>query len=116
VLNNRQSNLNSLIFNQIILADELTRKNDWEITNLSPIESFYGKTVGLIGYGAIGSAFSIRVKAIGCKVLVYDPFVQKEKLKEGGNEVSDSLEEIWEKSDYISLHVPLNEKTKYIII
>lgn len=97
---------------KIIQANELTRNNDWEITNLSPVEPFEGRIVGLVGYGAIGSAFAKRVRAMGCRVLVFDPFIQKEKVLAEGNEVTENLDDIWEKSDFISLHIPLTDKTK----
>lgn len=73
----------------------------------------HGKTVGVVGTGNIGKAFAKIVTGFGCKVLAFDlvPDVALEKL----GVIYVSLEQIFQKSDIISLHCPLNDKTKYII-
>lgn len=100
---------------KILQADRFTRKYDWEITNLKPVEPFEGKQLGLIGYGAIGSAFARRARTLGCRIMVYDPYVNKEKVRAEGNEVTDSLDDLLENSDFISLHLPLTAETRYTI-
>lgn len=73
----------------------------------------YGKTVGVIGTGNIGKAFAKIVNGFGCKVLAFDIVTDSEMEKAGVTFVS--LETIFKESDIISLHCPLNEKTKYLI-
>lgn len=73
----------------------------------------YGKTVGVIGTGNIGKAFAKIVKGFGCKVLAFDIVSDAEMEKAGVTFVP--LETIFKESDIISLHCPLNEKTKYMI-
>ncbi|MEL1239707.1 2-hydroxyacid dehydrogenase [Flavobacterium flavipallidum] len=73
----------------------------------------HGKTVGVIGTGNIGKAFAKIVNGFGCKVLAFDLVPDEELEKIGVTYVS--LETIFKESDVISLHCPLNEKTKYLI-
>lgn len=100
---------------KIVYADYLTRNYDWEITNLEPVDTFEGKILGLVGFGKIGSSFARRAVALGCKILVYDPYVSKKKVEAEGYEYTNNLDDIWTKSDFISLHIPLKEDTKYIV-
>jgi D-lactate dehydrogenase len=73
----------------------------------------YGKTVGIIGTGNIGKAFAKIIKGFGCKVLAFDIVTDSEMEQDGVTFVS--LETIFKESDIISLHCPLNEKTKHLI-
>ncbi len=73
----------------------------------------HGKTVGVIGTGHIGKAFAKIVNGFGCKVLAFDLVPDAELEQLGINYVS--LETIFKESNIISLHCPLNEKTKYLI-
>ncbi|AYN06504.1 2-hydroxyacid dehydrogenase [Flavobacterium sp. 140616W15] len=72
-----------------------------------------GKTIGIIGTGNIGKAFSKIVKGFGCKILAYDIVANPEMEKDGV--VFTDLQTVFKESDIISLHCPLNEKTKHII-
>lgn len=87
------------------------REGKWEKKELKGGEIF-GKTIGLIGFGAIGKEVAKRALAFGMKVLAYDPYVQSTDLEVT---VVDSLEELLRESDVISLHIPLTPKTKHII-
>lgn len=73
----------------------------------------HGKTVGIIGTGNIGKAFAKIVIGFGCKVLAFDIVTDAEMEKAGVTFVL--LETIFKESDIISLHCPLNEKTKHLI-
>jgi D-3-phosphoglycerate dehydrogenase len=71
-----------------------------------------GKTVGIIGYGNMGSAFAERLKGFGVTVLVYDKY----KKEFGNNAIKEvTLDEIFEKTDVLSLHTPLTDETHYLI-
>ena len=76
-----------------------------------------GKTLGVIGLGAIGVQVANTGYALGMNVLGYDPFISVEHAWKLSRAVrhSFSMEEILEKSDYISLHVPLMDSTKNMI-
>ncbi|WP_194766655.1 2-hydroxyacid dehydrogenase [Tamlana sp. I1] len=71
------------------------------------------KTVGVLGTGKIGAAFCEIIKGFGCEVLAYDLYKSDELIAEGVTYVS--LEELFKRSDIISLHCPLNEATRHII-
>ena len=71
-----------------------------------------GKTIGLVGYGNIGSQVSVLSEAFGMKVRYYDI---ESKLPLGNASSYDSLEELVSKSDIVSLHVPETNKTKNLI-
>jgi D-3-phosphoglycerate dehydrogenase / 2-oxoglutarate reductase len=73
-----------------------------------------GKTLGLIGLGKIGKEVAKRSKAFGMNILAFDPLVSDEAADEIGVKLVE-FNELISKSDILSLHSPLIEKTKYII-
>ncbi|MDR3111633.1 MAG: phosphoglycerate dehydrogenase [Elusimicrobiota bacterium] len=89
------------------------KSKKWDRKNFVGTELF-GKTLGLIGLGKIGFEVAKRCLSFGMKVIAYDPFVNVELAKNNGIEVK-SLEEIYQHSDYISIHSPLNDSTKGLI-
>ena len=76
-----------------------------------------GKTIGIIGLGAIGVMVANDCVALGMKVIGYDPFISVEAAWKLSSNVkrANGLESLLAESDYISLHVPLSDKTKGII-
>lgn len=91
------------------------RSKDFNFS-LSGLTGFdlYGKTVGVIGTGRIGRVFIDICKGFGMKVLAYDKFPAKE-IEDGERVSYVELDEIFEKSDVISLHCPLTEETHHLI-
>ncbi len=73
----------------------------------------YGKTVGIVGTGAIGLRVAELAKAFGCRLLGYSRTRRKEALEMGLKYVS--LEELMSESDVLCLHVPLTEETRLLI-
>lgn len=82
-----------------------------EVVNLE----MKGKTVGLIGLGKIATLLAEKLKALGVKLIAFDPFVNSDMAHKMGIELVDNIDKIFSKSDFISVHVPLNEKTKGMI-
>ena len=76
-----------------------------------------GKTLGIIGLGAIGSKVAVAAAALGMKIVGYDPFLSPAAAKElpEGTEIVSSPEEIYPLADYITLHVPLTDATRQMI-
>ncbi|MCB1214315.1 MAG: 2-hydroxyacid dehydrogenase [Deltaproteobacteria bacterium] len=74
----------------------------------------HGKTVGVLGVGKIGKVFAQIMRGFGCRVLAYDLQQEEAWAKKHGVSYA-SLEEIYQSSHIISLHLPLNEATKYLI-
>ena len=74
----------------------------------------FGKTLGLIGVGRIGTEVAKRMISFGMKIVAYDPFANKDIAKSNGIELK-TLDEVYAESDYLSIHSPLNESTKGMI-
>lgn len=90
-----------------------TRDFNFSLANMTGFD-LYGKTVGVIGTGRIGQVFINICKGFGMNVLAYDKF-PNETIKEGERVKYVTLNELFEKSDIISLHCPLTEETKHLI-
>lgn len=88
------------------------RENNFSIEHLVGFNLF-GKTIGVIGTGLIGSCFAKIMNGFGCKVLAYDIRQDEELIKLGVN--YGSQDQLLSESDIISLHCPLNPKTQYLI-
>ncbi len=100
---------------KIIYADRCFRNHDWDMSHLAPVKAFEGRTMGLIGFGRIGSMFAKRVAVLGCNILVYDPYLPAEAVEKQGYTYTSDIDQIYRESDFISMHLPLTEKTKYFI-
>ena len=76
-----------------------------------------GKTLGIVGLGAIGSMLAQASQALGMKLVGYDPHISIDSAWRLPREVekAETLEDLLKKSDYVSLHVPLVEATKNLI-
>jgi D-3-phosphoglycerate dehydrogenase len=94
-------------------ADVSVKKGEWERKKFMGAE-VYGKTLGIIGLGRIGTEVAKRAIAFGMKVIAYDPFLSMDKATELGIE-SGELKEIFKRADYITVHSPLTADTKHII-
>ncbi|MCO5532726.1 C-terminal binding protein [Enterococcus faecium] len=96
-------------FNQSVKVD-----HEWNYELFPDMRRLSSLTVGLIGFGNIPRLIAKRLQVFGCKLIAYDPFVVSE-IFEQSNVKQASLEEIFEQSDYISSHLPLNNSTKGIL-
>lgn len=74
-----------------------------------------GKTLGIQAFGNIGRRVSVLAKGFGMDVLVYAPTAPAQVIADYGVTVAATLEELFEKSDFLTLHIPANEKTKGLI-
>ena len=77
----------------------------------------FGKTLGVVGLGAIGALVTKAALALGMKVIGYDPFFTEEKAKTISEELTftTNLDDIYTGADFITLHVPFNDSTKGMI-
>ncbi len=94
-------------------ADSSLRQGQWNRSKFVGVE-LRNKTLGIVGYGKIGTEVGKRSKAFGMKVLVYDPFVTQEVAKKAGVE-SVPLELLLSECDFITVHMPLTPETKHMI-
>ncbi|MGD8512558.1 MAG: phosphoglycerate dehydrogenase [Deltaproteobacteria bacterium] len=85
----------------------------WEKKNLQGKEIF-NKTLGVLGYGRIGSIVADRARGLKMHVIVHDPYANQELLEQAGFALV-SLEEFYRRSDYITIHVPKMKETINLI-
>ena len=71
-----------------------------------------GKRIGIQAFGHVGRLVAEKAKALGMKVMAFDPFVPADKIKAEGVEVAESLEQLYSENDFVSLHIPATPETK----
>lgn len=98
---------------QIPEASKSTHAGKWEKSRFMGVE-LTGKALGVIGAGNIGSIVIDRALGLKMKVLAYDPFLSEERATSIGV-TKVELDELLAKSDFITLHVPLTDKTRNIL-
>jgi D-3-phosphoglycerate dehydrogenase len=85
----------------------------WDRKSFEGVE-LYNKTLGIVGMGRIGSEVARRAIAFGMRVLAYDPFLSASKARALQVEVVE-LDEIYKRSDFITVHVPMTDQTRGLI-
>ncbi|MGB9044131.1 MAG: phosphoglycerate dehydrogenase [Pseudolabrys sp.] len=98
---------------QIPEADASTRAGKWEKNKFMGVEIF-GKTLGVIGCGNIGSIVADRALGLKMKVIAYDPFLSADRASDLGVEKVE-LDDLFKRADFITLHAPLTDKTRNIV-
>ena len=98
---------------QLPQADQSTQAGKWEKNRFMGVE-LYGKTLGVIGCGNIGSIVADRANGLKMKVIAYDPFLSPERAVEMGVEKVE-IAALLARADLISLHTPLTDKTRNIL-
>ncbi len=88
------------------------REGNFNLDGLMGVD-LHGKTVGIIGTGKIGEVFSKIMKGLGCEVLAYDKYNNKNCVALGVKYVT--LNELYKNSDVISFHCPLNSETRHML-
>jgi D-3-phosphoglycerate dehydrogenase / 2-oxoglutarate reductase len=98
---------------QIPEASRSTKSGRWEKDRFLGVE-IAGKTLGIIGAGKIGRLVIERALALKMHILVFDPYLSEEIVRQMGAEQVE-FKELLSRSDFISLHLPLNSETAHII-
>lgn len=99
------------LFNKIVSGSVEVKNFKWLREENRGIE-LNGRTVGIIGYGNIGSAFAERLKGFGCDIIAYDKY----KTGFGDDVVREvTLKDIHKHSDVLSLHIPLTDETNSLV-
>ena len=100
---------------KIAYKDRMIRNGKWNLHNDQPCHRIKDGVLGLIGYGSISRRFHKKTEGFGfSKVMVYDPYVDDKIIKENGG-VPEDLDLVLRNSDYISVHVPLDNSTRGMI-
>jgi D-3-phosphoglycerate dehydrogenase / 2-oxoglutarate reductase len=97
---------------EIPRADAGMKNAKWLKKELEGIE-LNGKTLGVVGFGRIGSAVAKRASAMGMKILASDPVLKDEEIRARGGEPV-SIDDLYAKSDFITIHTPLTNDTRGI--
>ena len=95
-------------------SNKLVQSGRWEMPAVVPMYRLRGKTVGLIGFGNIPRLMTPKAQAFGFDVIASDPYAPKELFEKHGVE-SVSMDELYERSDFISVHAPLLPETKGLV-
>lgn len=95
-------------------ANNTVKKGIWDRTPFRGME-LYGKTLGIIGLGRIGSMVATRLKSFNMRVLAYDPYIPDERFKRLEVERVHSLDEIARQCDVITVHTPRTPETMYML-
>jgi D-3-phosphoglycerate dehydrogenase len=98
---------------QIPEANASTKAGKWEKNRFLGVE-MCGKTLGVIGCGNIGTIVADRALGLKMRVVAYDPFLTPERAIEIGVEKVE-LDALLRRADFITLHTPLTDKTRYIL-
>jgi D-3-phosphoglycerate dehydrogenase len=99
-----------ILMNRLFIASQEVKNGIWKREE-NRGDELLGKTVGLIGYGNMGKATAKRLSGFGCKVIFHD--ILPDLSDEFANQVT--LEELKEKAEVVSLHIPLTAETHYLI-
>jgi len=94
-------------------ATSLMKNGIWAKKKLQGKEH-YNKLLGVIGFGNIGSIVADRARGLKMRVLIYDPIVSGENIEKAGYEPV-TLDELYRRSDYITVHVPKIKQTKHLL-
>jgi len=94
-------------------AHKKLTSGEWDRKSFVGVE-LRGKVLGVIGMGRIGSEVAKRAKAFGMDVISYDPFLTEERAEKLGVKLA-TVDEICQKSDFITLHTPLTNETRHMI-
>lgn len=95
-------------------ASKRLHEGHWDKKNLTGVEIF-GKTLGVIGLGKIGSHVAKIAKAMGMNIIAYDPFAREEIVKELDAKLVKDLKDFWHEPDFITIHVPKTKETVDLI-
>jgi len=108
---------------KIVTIDKAVRSEQAHLTpfqkealekHASPIHRLQNQTLGIIGFGKIGSAVALKARGLGLRVFAYDPYVYGAVMKSLGAHPVD-LDTLFAESDYVSIHAYLNEETRAMV-
>ena len=99
----------------LVDCHESMRAGHWDYRRTGNAPRIRGKTLAIIGCGNIGSAMALRAKALGLKIVFFDPYLKPGADKALGIQRADSLEAALKQADFVSLHCFLDEKSHALI-
>ncbi len=91
------------------------RSDDFAVRNRQPTHELGGKTLGILGFGRIGSSVARIAIALGMQVLVYDPMLSSQQGIDPAIRIADSIAQVMAEADVLTLHLPLLPDTAQLI-
>lgn len=95
-------------------ANESLKAGRWDRSKFTGTQ-LEGKTLGIVGLGRVGLAVAKRAQAFGMTTIGFDPFFTADKALELGIEALSTLDDLWGRCDYITLHTPLSAETRNVV-
>ena len=104
-------------YRRVLLMHKMTQEGRWGEGRPyhDDIPRLWGLAIGLISFGNVAKAVARRCHAFGLRVLAYDPFVNELTMTSANVEPVTSLDELLERSDFVSMHAPLNAETHHML-
>jgi D-3-phosphoglycerate dehydrogenase len=99
---------------RIPAADVHVHSREWKRAQFMG-KQLYGKTLGIIGLGKIGTEVAKRAATMGMNLIGFDPFITHERAQELGIELMDDVGDVFQQADFITLHVPLTRDTRRLV-
>ncbi|TMC58656.1 MAG: phosphoglycerate dehydrogenase [Chloroflexi bacterium] len=90
------------------------KRGEWQRSRFMGVQ-LYGKTLGVIGFGRVGSRVAARAQAFGMEVIAYDPYIAADVTTRAKVERVPLLEALLARADFISLHMPLTAETRRLV-
>ena len=103
------------LYRQLFPLDREAKQLGWRINVAPKMRRLRTQIFGVVGLGRIGTAAALRAKAFGFRVIFFDPYVPAGTHKAIGIERVNSLEELLQSSDTVSIHCPLSHETRAMI-
>ncbi len=102
---------------RLLLMHQMTKDGRWREGRPyhNDIPRLWGCTIGLISFGNVAKAVARRCHVFGLRVIAYDPFVGELEMTKANVEPITSLFELLERSDFVSMHAPLNAQTHHML-
>src|SRR5262249_47051912 len=100
---------------RLLPAHLAVREGIWDIATVAGTPRLRGRTLAVVGCGRIGRAMALRAKALGMRVVFFDPYLPDGTEKALALERVHRLEELLPQADFLSLHCPLTTQTRHVL-
>ena len=98
---------------RVVFYDRAIKAGNYDLQAFTPLYRIKGKTLGISGFGKIGRTLYTKATGFGLQVLVFDPYLDQEAVRDYEVELVE-LDELLQRSDFISIHTPLSPETHHL--
>lgn len=104
-------------FRRLNVLDDMVRTGRWSEGRplLSNFPRLWGQTLGFIAFGHVAKATSVRAKAFGLQMISFDPYIEELSMTEYGVEPVSTLNELLQRSDFVSMHAPSTQEVHHLM-